>query len=229
MNTITSQKSLSQPIIPSHSHIDYPESTSYLSSVKKVQYVYTRKSPEFVGNTIYSLEQMRQMEPPYSDIYAKEIQKYVGREWHPEIEIIPLSCQWKDVISLISLHPHFIAEAFNSIGVPQREWEFFQIPIELLDEDKLAYWNFPPATSNLKELTRYALNTYSPITHENYTELFELPQATKTHILQKFNPANPIAKIQTFVGVPHVFYKGEININDSRICVINWNDLPLNL
>src|SRR5262245_10487632 len=64
---------------------------------QKEQYVYAIRREGFKGNTLFPLNQMKEMDG-FQDIYAKQIQKYEGREYVKENIISVLDCLWNDVV-----------------------------------------------------------------------------------------------------------------------------------
>jgi broad-specificity NMP kinase len=105
-----------QPVI-STNH----EPPQYLiHSAKKTQYVYAIRREGFVGNTLYPLNQMKEMEN-YQNIYRVAIKKYEGRKTIMKTHITVLNCLWNDVIFLMPLHPHLMYRKLKEIGYNRKK------------------------------------------------------------------------------------------------------------
>ncbi|MBP6883911.1 MAG: hypothetical protein KBC06_01615 [Candidatus Pacebacteria bacterium] len=172
-----------------------------------MNYIYHMVPKDMEGDTLYPLNTLKDTNP---DLYIKKAAKYEGRMHVMENYIPSLKCMWNDVLHFSPVAPADIKRALIEAGMSERKMRFFQIDPNLLD---------------LKLATLY-LNNQETMGHnmtlENFTQLkieelnkyTEIPQETKDYYFKKFNKGEtPLA----FVKIPHVLYKGSINVSNSPI------------
>lgn len=190
-----------------------------------VQYVYHRKSPYFVGNWVVPLNKMPTLadfETTYKDIYELEICKYSGREEVMQRTIPPLgNCKWNDVNFLSPIHPHYIYDELQKIGVPTDQVSsnhFFRIPITKLNLDPTVttMWSYPlPSGMQLPP------DSFSRIDPDTYKELDALPEATTRYYRDEFfkRKKRPLL----FMAVPHILTTEPIDVTKD-VSIIDWRN-----
>lgn len=207
----------------------YWETPQYLEKLgdarSKPRYVYHRRTANFTGDWIISLNMMPHLEG-YSDIYNQAISKYRGREKLLERVIPPLSCLWNDVIFLSPLHPHKHYEEYVKLGFTPKHLQFFKIPIEVLEESRVTVWkwlSFKKYSAN--NPIHEAIDSYCAFDFALYQEMDDLPEDTKEFYRLEFDPANPsIYPRFNWYRIPHILCQDPIDLTDKRITLINWDD-----
>ncbi len=194
-------------------------------TASKVQYVYHRRTNDFKGDWIVSLNMMPGMEG-FSKIHELAIAKYQGRE-HLLSKVIPtLNCLWNDVVFLSPLHPHKHYQEYTRIGFTPKSVQYFKIPIEVLAEKRVTVWKWLsykkyPSNDPIHE----SIDSYCAFDFSRYQELDELPQDTKEFYEQHFDPENPaLYPKYNWYRIPHILCQDPIDITDERITIINWAD-----
>ena len=106
-----------------------------------MDYVYHMVPKDMKGEVLISLNEIKSNYPELYKIYSK---KYLN---HPEREslllrsIPKLNCLWNDVIFLLPLHPYYVYEALQSLGVSiKKDLMFYEIPTERLIGNKNAVY-----------------------------------------------------------------------------------------
>lgn len=195
-----------------------------------IQYVYHRKSPNFVGKLVIPLNRMPSLpdfEKKYKCIYEKEKSKYNGREWQNALRLPVLGkCLWNDVIFLSPLHPHYIYKEYKQLGLPVDNYSnlsrYFQIPVSKLNPASTVIWSFPGYSENPKEAEKFLTKeTFKNLSIKNYMESKKLPVETISFYRSELKK-NPNTRPKfTFFKIPHVMTTESITISED-IRVIHW-------
>jgi hypothetical protein len=151
--------------------------------------------PESIrGRTLYPLNRLKNLFP---DIYEKENGKYQGRESTREIYIEPLRCYWGDVVFLCPVPTKLIQERQRMKG--RGPLRFYEIETDDLIQTRLAVglFHFVPFKPGEEHTRPYS----------KFEGAFEEAMETGNH--------PPFL----FLGLPHVVYKGEIDISRCSVVV----------
>ncbi len=172
-------------------------------------FLYHMVPEDMKGNILYPLNTLRTID---EDLYAKEIKKYTGREEVLQRLIPTLGCLWNDVLHMSAVKPEELKQALIEAGMKPREMEFYKIDPSLLDPSKSTIYLFNNGAS---EMTEENFTNYDP---SNLTPHATLPESTKKYYKEMFAKKE---KPLFFLGVPHIFHKGPIDVSDlSKIEVI---------
>ena len=157
---------------------------------------------------LYPLNQLKTVEP---EIYEKHIAKYAGREHITEMRILPLDCLWNDVLHFSAVHPNIVREALIEAGTPlQWRIDYFEIDPHLLDPKHTTVYLFRDREKGAA-LTPENFVPYDPDNLEKYAII---PEETKAYYKETLSQGkNPL----TFRGIPHILYKGTIDVRQSGI------------
>lgn len=177
-----------------------------IKEAKDKQYVYHIKDSDFKGNTIYSLEMMKQID---KSIYNKSIKKYKDRKDHISKKIKLLDCTWADVINLSTLNPLKIFMAARLIGNKNNEYnvgrEVFQIPIDNLKDSEFCLYNDNYSQNSSK--------AYSNISIAKYKENEFVPEKTIEYFIDCLEKnEDPLM----FAYVDHILVKDQVSLNNSK-------------
>lgn len=167
-------------------------------------YIYHNVPEEMIGTRLMPLTEMAKIRP---DLSGKYTEKYKGREEIMERRVPLLNCLWNEVVQFLPFHP---GEAFGlqvQMGILPKmpHYEFFEIPLELLDPEKTAvYFKTAPGEENAQ---------IKMLKDVDFALIQDMPQATKDYY-------------QTLVGsgelpfnyqfVPHVLYKGILDVSSVK-------------
>lgn len=181
-------------------------------------YLYHKVPEEMKGHVLYPLNRLKDL---YPDIYSKRIESYndlnnkiqiKSQEKHAltiEQNIKPLNCLWGDVLQLSAIHPQRFVDAYKKFG-KNFSFKAYKIDPYLLDPKY--------ATVFLQKSKNWGDNEdghiflkYDPDELEQYTEI---PKGTLEYY--EFAAKNGKRSLQ-FHLVPHIFYKGEIDISGLEI------------
>jgi hypothetical protein len=176
---------------------------------------------DFQGKNIMPLNDMKQ---GMSDLFLDKSQKYNGREWILNRKIDVLDCLWNDVVHMCAVDPAVLKSTMREQGlikVSRTKQKYFKIPLSKLNMDKLCIFYINEESYDLVDV----------ITDENVKDLrgtiepyetFELFDISKNafygtiNILTKkyFNFVSRSANknFMPYQFVPHVLYKGDIDI-----------------
>lgn len=147
------------------------------------------------GNILYPLSSLKEIFP---DLHTEAMAEYEGREHVPETPISTLGVRFKDVLQLSPVHPREIIAALKEAGLEPREMRFFEVDPKLLDSEKAAIYLFNDKEEDV---------LYNP---DDVAKYGALPEATKRHYLEA---AAQGKRPKLFVSIPHVMYKGSIDIS----------------
>lgn len=194
-----------------------------VQTAKAVQYVYTIRQTDFIGDTIYSLNQLKEMDG-FAHIHQKQIQKYVGREDLMKMVIPSLNCLWNDVIFFTPLHPNRIYRELVEIGYKLPEFHFFKIPADLLKGKRVTLFQ-PPLNPLIRpSLDQLKKEDFTAFDADSYKELAELPPRGTEYFKAVFDPKAPDKRPLVFTHILHVMCQDALQISDIRVTVIKWSD-----
>jgi hypothetical protein len=152
------------------------------------------------------------------DVYQKEAKKYDGRQHVMQKRITLLgSCLWNDVLFLISTHPEEIIQTRRDAGWPDNgPHKYFKIDPTKLDQSKLGVFLFTPGL----ESTDSYEDQFVPYVYEDLEKYSRVPQETKDYFKEELENGEERIKL-FFRYIPHILYKGEIDISESEIITID--------
>lgn len=151
----------------------------------------------------------------FPELYQVNAAKYSGSEYRKAIPgmLIPTleAAAWGDVIQLSPIHPEDLKEALIEAGFEPREFKFYQIDPALLDPEKTTIFLY---REDKEDEDPENFDTYSP---EKIAEHAVVPERTKAHYReQRVRNQKPFL----FVGVPHIFHKGPIDVSDFPVITV---------
>jgi hypothetical protein len=162
---------------------------------------------------LYPLNQLKDY---YPDLYASLRQNYATREDIASLHIPPLgNCPWNDVLHFSPVHPRLLrdalAEAGHSLPASWRSW--FEVDASLLTSSAtVVYRNrLGPLWSgqfNVLKASEAIGSECVPFEPAVLAGCGEVPDAA----LSYYASQQVGASLMLFLNVPHVFYKGEINL-----------------
>lgn len=181
-----------------------------------MQYLYHHVPKNLEGTTLYPLSVLKSKMP---EVYKNEISKYDGRE-HVTQQRIPLldDCLWNEVIFMTAVNPQELFEARTEAGwgkIPPQK--YFRIDSSTLNQEKLAVYLFKVKEINAKSGVKP--DDFIKFNQNDIDKYAILPQETKNYFRYEHEHGQP--KIRLFYRyIPHVLYKGEIDISNAEIITI---------
>lgn len=163
------------------------------------------------GNTLFPLNVLKNTHP---ETYAKAYSKYEGRERVTEQVIPTLNCLWNDVLHFSAVLPAEIKQALVDAGMPaSRELTFYQINPNLLDPQSTTIYLY----AQTLETAKMKPENFEPYVPDELGRYASLPQITRDYYNKMFaKGARPLM----YVHVPHILYKGSIDISDAPIIIV---------
>jgi hypothetical protein len=171
-------------------------------------YFYHGVPEEMKGEKLMPLSQMLKFDPELRDKY---LEKYKGREEILERKISLLNCLWDDVVQLLPLHPQKVFECQRELGLidTMPDYTYFKIDVALLDTEKtVVVFKTAPGEENV---------TVNWLKDVKLDDLQEVPIATRKYYESMVGKDEPVFNYQF---VPHIVYKGSIDISTSQITAI---------
>ena len=162
--------------------------------------LYHRVPDNMIGDTLYPLNELKDVHP---DVYERERQKYEGRKAVTAQTIPYLDCRWNDVLHLTAVHPKKLKDALDT----NKTFQYYQIDPHRLEPDNTIVYLY----NELGPLTKESFTTYDPNKITQYTEL---PEETKQYYQERQEQGK---RPLLFVYIPHILYKGSINISDVEV------------
>jgi len=190
------------------------------SSPSSESYVFHRVPDDLRGSMLYPLNQLAGVHP---DLYTELRKRYATREDIAALRIPPLgNCLWNDVLHFSPVHPNRLKQALEGSGhaLPDGWHRFFQVDTRLLApadtviyRSETIFWSgkFDIGDAS-KQLGRECL-PFDPGTLRHFGEI---PQAARDY----FASVAPGSGLALFLGVPHVLFKGRIDLNLAGVEVI---------
>jgi len=171
-------------------------------------YVYHNVPEEMVGSMLMPLSDMAQIRSDLSDKYTE---KYKGREEVMQRKISVLDCHWNDVVQFLPFHP---SKAFNlqiELGIISEmpHYKFFEIPLELLDQEKTAvFFKTAPGEENIE---------FKMLKDIDFARIQDVPQATQDY----YRTVAATGELPfNYQFVPHILYKGTLDISSVKIITL---------
>lgn len=187
------------------------------------QYLYHKVPEDMTPNeegrdVLYPLNMLKEKFP---GLYEVHMQKYHNPEYEdPERKrknipnrLIPTLEQaaWGDVVQLTPVHPAELRKALDDAGFESREMKFYQIDPELLDPEKTTIYLFR------EDVEKESPESYTKYDPKNLAEHSAISERTKEHYKQM---AAQGLRPLLFVGVPHVFHKGPIDVSNFPVITV---------
>nr|AIA17899.1 Unknown Function [uncultured bacterium] len=164
-------------------------------------FIYHQVPEQMQGDVLHPLNDLQKIHP---EVYAREVAKYSGREHVMEEEIPPLNARWNDVLHFSAVHPAEIKESLSDAGHSSPpDIEVFEIDAHLLKpENTIVYLPKIGGQGSFVEFDPRKIAGYAVI-----------PEETKDYYRRMIAKGkNPL----TFLGVPHIFYKGSLDVSKVR-------------
>lgn len=173
-----------------------------------MNFVYHRVPEDMQGNILYPLNVLKSK---YPHQYQEQVKKYKNRLEVMEQAIPKLDCLWNDVLHFTALHPSKLREALISVGFNPPARKFYKINTKVFKkEHTIVYLYRPDIEKGMeKDITNFAEF------HEDDIEKYNiLPKETIDYYQGKYESGEqPLL----FVSVPHILYKGSIDISGCEI------------
>jgi len=171
-------------------------------------YLYHRVPQSMQGNILYPLNLLKEN---YPEIYNQEVQKYDKREYLLKVKIPPLNCLWNDVLHLSPINPKDIKNALLEAGADlKNNFSFYQIDPSYLDKNNTTVYLYGP-DSNLNQINSDDFENYDP---KNIKKYSKIPSDTKKYYRELISMGK---KPLLFYRLPHILYKGTINITELKV------------
>ena len=180
-----------------------------------MRYLYHLCSPEFRGTVLYPLNALHTIHP---DLYAREREKYAGRELVLDFIVPRLAVRWADTVNLSALDPRHLVEERRRLGVAFSNLfsrRLLRIPVERIAElpatryVATTHWlNSRPHDPNVP--TAPPDSDFGDFDSRTYRETADIPPLHRTYLQeQKANDAPALG----FVFIPHVLVAGPIDVS----------------
>ena len=189
-------------------------------SERQSRYVYHRVPADLRGSILYPLNQLENRVP---DLHAALKQNYSTRLDIAALRIPPLGdCLWNDVLHFCPVHPARIKAALAEAGhsLPDAWRRFYQVDARLLDPSATVLYQllqpFWSGRFNIDEASAQIGRECLPFRPELLDVFAEVPRAARAYY-ESVSPGSPVI---LFLGVPHVLYKGELDVHSPGVSII---------
>jgi hypothetical protein len=139
-------------------------------------------------------------------LFEKERSKYDGREALMQETIPPLGCLWNEAVFLSPVHPVDILDELAQIDESMSRRDFFKIDASILDPALTTIW--------LHEGDKKTPDMFLPFRPEELCRYSKIPERTLRFYRLRRSRGLPIL---IFAGIPHVLYKGRIDVSAAEI------------
>lgn len=165
-----------------------------------MDFLYHKIPDGFEGNILYPLNTLKEVLPHR---YEVEVKKYEGRENLLDKNIPILDCLWNDALHISPIHPYKFKEFFATIERPiiMKGNRYFVIPVELLDQDKTVIYKYETGRMNPSE--------FIPFSRDELKNIQTIPLKA----IQYYKSVERGQPLFVHHFVPHVLYKGNIDIS----------------
>lgn len=171
-----------------------------------MEYLYHRVPKQMMGTILYPLNTLKETQP---ELYIRHTKKYEGREELLTAKVPPLNCLWNDVIHITAVSPYELKAnlAQADIEYPSQAW--FKIPASKIEGDKSIAFVYRRDIGLIPKFKQYEPFELSRM--EVYRAV--PPETIEYYKQKKAEGVDPLM----FHLVPHILYKGEIDISDCEV------------
>lgn len=158
------------------------------------------------GTVLHPLNELRDVDP---GAWARERAKYEGREQVLDLRVPLLDCLWNDVLHLSPVHPREIMEALEAAGHGPDRRRFFEIDATALDPSRTVV--FLNSTDREHRFDPAQWSWFAPSV---VAELVRLPDSTRDYFAEC---ARRGRRPLLFAHVPHVLFRGSLDVGGARV------------
>ena len=162
------------------------------------------------GTTLYPLNQLKAI---YPDLYEQHARKYEWRKEVMELRIPGLNCLWNDVLHLSPVHPAQVKAALQEVGFNVPTLRAFAIDEQELNTSLAVLYKYLYAGQEETEAPDN-FEPFDPLTLSNHQQL---PEKTKRYYAETLAEGK---RPLLFVGIPHVLYRGALDVSRADILEI---------
>lgn len=175
-----------------------------------MQYLYHQVPKDQQGSILTPLNQLRASNP---ELYEMGAAKYKEREHIMERRIPILDCLWNDVLHLSPVSPTDLKSALLEAGMQEKEWSFYQIDPGILDPTNTVTY----LHKNIDQMAVPDVSEFVPFRFKDLPELSQIPETTKQYWKEQYDGG---VKPLIFLGIPHILYKGSIDVSVTEIVTV---------
>ncbi|MNI08148.1 hypothetical protein D3C73_611720 [compost metagenome] len=171
-----------------------------------------------IGTKLMHLNVLKETNP---ELYEQYISKYKPNRLIILERLVPkLNCLWNDVIHFLPIHPNLVYRGLvESGGKPASHRFYYKIPIATVnDEATIALYRY--SKENFKGIFDDVDSSEIELLDiQGYRELDRLPEDTIDYYREQIRLGN---KFGVYHFVPHIFIKGEVDIE--HVEIIDWSE-----
>ncbi len=168
--------------------------------------------PEEGPKVLYPLNILKEKFP---ELYQVKAEKYSGSEYRRTIpeKLIPTleKAAWGDVLQLTAIHPEDLKKALVEAGFSPQELKFYQVDPALLDPQKTTIYLYR------EDIEDESVENFAQFDPEKLAEHSGIPEKTMEHYREQREHGE---KPFLFVGVPHIFHKGPIDVSNFPVITV---------
>jgi len=173
-----------------------------------MDFLYHIVPPKLNGKYLYPLNELKNK---YPLLYKLGIKKYSGRINVTNIIIPSLNCKWNDVIHLTAVHPSIIKKSYNKAGGKMKKLKWFKISPKELGKNNLTIYlyKYKKDVSKMNSTDQFEEFSISKLKHCN-----DIPKRTFEYYTNEIESGR---KPLLFHYIPHILYKGKIEISNLEV------------
>ncbi len=173
-------------------------------------FLYHRVPAQMIGSELIPLNELRLTEPV---LYEKYRAKYVGREETMEQRIPFLNCLWNDTVFLSPVHPKDVMDMRKKFGFPiALGRQYFCIDASVLSETTTVVFSNRSKGNRSWEQN---FDRFDPALLDTLTSLH--PDTVDYY---KHHQSLGTSDLLMYSKIPHILYKGRLNIASAPIIVV---------
>lgn len=163
------------------------------------------------GTRLYPLNMLKNKFP---DRYAEEVRKYRGRSLVKKFKIPVLACLWNDVVFLSPVAPVKIKKALISAGrVGSFTWSVYKIDPTSLDPRHTIVYTY----NDMAAGATFSLEDFVPFRIDDLKKYSRMPRRVTAYFKRAIAEGE---RPLLFHGIPHILYKGSIDISHAPVITV---------
>lgn len=167
---------------------------------------------------LYPLNMLKEKFPGLYEVKVQKYNTHEKRKGIPE-RLIPTleNAAWGDVVQLTAIHPKDLKKALIDAGFTPRKFKFYQVDPDLLDPKNTTIYLY---RDGFEKEGEESFSEYNP---RQLSEHSVVTEKTKEYYREKFSQKE---RPLLFVGVPHIFHKGPIDVSDFPVITTETDSDP---
>lgn len=176
-----------------------------------MNHLYHSVPKDLEGSILYPLNSLKDKFP---DIYKREVDKYIGREYVREQRIPILNCLWNDVLHFSAVNPRDIKKALIEAGRnPDFTLEYYEIDPKSIEPQNAIVYLY----SHIDQREKMSAENFIQYHPDEMAKFASIPQSTREYYKEIIDSGR---RPLLYHGISHILFKGTIDITSLPVITV---------